>query len=143
MTEVTVPAPTALVTPALAAADRAGSEVPQRVAGLGGCVAEAALAAAAGEVVLDLVRYLAGLQLSQQQAHPAYRQTVRLAAELEALHEVLAKVGCGEGSGCVRARAPMHWGRRAEDVEVAEVRAVLVRLAETAGTVEHNDRPSH
>lgn len=131
--EVTLPAPTAPATPSLAAAAQAGEEVPGRVAALGGCTAEASLAAVMGDVVLDLVRDLARLLPSQQRDHPAHRQTLRLAAELEALATVLADVGCTDPSGCVTTRAPRHWGKRAEDVEISEVRAVLVQLAEKRG----------
>lgn len=134
--EVTVSAPTAPVTPALAGAARIGAEAPARVASRaaerGGCAAEEVVATAMGQVVLDLVRDLAPLQPLHQRDHPAYGQTLRLTAELQALDDILAEVGCTAPSGCVVVRAADHWGKRAEDIEIAEVRAVLVQLAEKA-----------
>ncbi|MDH2414678.1 hypothetical protein [Nocardioides sp. CER19] len=123
------PPETVNVTGALAAAGETGRDVPGRVGDLDGCAAERKLAATMGDVVLDLTRDLAREGLAEQRAHPAYRQTLRLAAELRALHTVLVSVGCSQSSGCVHLRQPEHWGRRAEDVEIAEVRAVLVELA--------------
>jgi hypothetical protein len=120
------------VTAALSAAGEAGRDVPSRVAGLGGCAAERKLSAAIGRVELDLVRDLAEVPVGEQATHPAYRQTLRVAAELQALHQILLVVGCHTSFGCVRPRPPEQWGRREEDVEVAEVRSVLLELAESA-----------
>src|SRR5690242_13714710 len=78
------------VTGALAAAGEAGRDVPGRVAALSGCEAERKLAGTIGRVVLDLVRDLATESVDDQRAHPAYRQTLRLAAELQGLHTMLA-----------------------------------------------------
>jgi hypothetical protein len=120
------------VTGALAAAGEAGRDVPTRVRNLGGCAAERKLAATMGRVLLELIRDLAGHPVAEQRAHPAYRQTLRLAAELQAMHAVLAEAGCSAAFGCVHPRPPDQWGRRAEDVEVTEVRAVLLELAAAA-----------
>ena len=117
------------VTGALAGAGEAGRDEPGRVEALGGCAAERKLAATMGRVVRELVRDLAGVPVDDQTRHPAYRQTLRLAAELWALRSVLSTTGCGDPFGCVRPRTPEQWGRRDEDVEIAEVRAVLLELA--------------
>jgi hypothetical protein len=127
--ERSAPSEVLAVTGALSAAGEAGRDLLPRVAELGGCEAERKLAATMSRVVLDLVRDLAQQPVDAQRSHPAYRQTLRLAAELQALHSLLATIGCGDPFGCVRVRPPEQWGRRAEDVEVAEVRAVLVELA--------------
>jgi hypothetical protein len=130
------PQPDALtVTAGLAAAGEAGRDVPARIASLRGCHAEHELATRMGRVVLELARDLAGEPVDDQREHPAYRQTLRLAAELQAVHTVLEAVGCQSSAGCVRTRPPEQWGRRVEDVEVAEVRAVLLELAQS-GTAE-------
>lgn len=118
------------VSSGLAAAGRTALEVPPAVDELPGCPAGRMLAHSMGRVILELVRDLAASgHPTDQPGHPAYRQTMRLAAELQALHDVLAERGCQDPFGCVRARPPEHWGRRAEDVEVAEVRTVLAQLA--------------
>ncbi|SFC31507.1 hypothetical protein SAMN04487968_105141 [Nocardioides terrae] len=117
------------VTGALSAAGEAARDLPDRVVGLGGCAAERKLAATLGRVVLELVRDLAGVPLDDQRLHPAYGQTLRLAGELQALHTMLVAAPCPDPFGCVRARQPEQWGRRTEDVEIAEVRAVLLELA--------------
>jgi hypothetical protein len=127
--EERLPVPTVAVTGGLAAAGEAGRDEPGRIEDLGGCEAERKLAATMGRVVLELARDLAAMPVDEQRAHPAYRQTLRLAAELRALHTVLAADGCRDPFGCVRPRPPEQWGRRAEDVEITEVRAVLLELA--------------
>ena len=116
------------MTAAIASAARAALEVPDRIAALDGCPAESRLATSMSEVVLELVGDLAAEPVAEQPAHAAYRQTVRLAAELRALEETLTKEGCGDASGCVAVRQPGAWGRREEDVEVSEVLAVLRHL---------------
>jgi len=122
------------VTGALAAAGETARDLPERLAALGGCAAERKLAATLGRVILELVRDLATVPLDDQRLHPAYRQTLRLAGELQALHTLLVAAPCPDPFGCVRARQPEQWGRRTEDVEIAEVRAVLFELAaEIAG----------
>ena len=126
------PGRTITLSAGLANAGRAALQMPGQVQALGGCEVGRRLARSMADVVLDLAQDLAPASVPEQQAHPAYRQTLRLAAELEGLHEVLAEVGCLDPAGCVQARQPDQWGRRAEDVEVAEVRAVLVQLAEAA-----------
>ncbi|HEY0888985.1 MAG TPA: hypothetical protein VGE38_05170 [Nocardioides sp.] len=132
--EVPPPRETLLLSAALARAARDGLEVPDRMAALGGCRAGIDLAAGMGEVVVDLAKDLAPVAVPEQQTHPAYRQTLRLAAELRALYDTTAAVGCADPAGCVLARSPGQWGRREEDVEVAEVRTVLAQLAaHTAG----------
>lgn len=124
-----LPPETVTVTAALAAAGETARDVPARIANLGGCGAERKLSATMGRVTLELVRDLAKVSLADQRLHPAYRQTLRLAAELQGLHAMLAANGCRDPFGCVRPRPPEQWGRRAEDVEIAEVRAVLQELA--------------
>ncbi|WP_344044319.1 hypothetical protein [Nocardioides panacihumi] len=121
---------TLTVTGALAAAGEAGRDVPARVESIGGCAAERKLSATMGRVVVELVRDLAATPVAEQRAHPAYRQTLRLAAELQALYSLLAAIGCQAPFGCVRPRPPEQWGRRVEDVEITEVRAVLLEIAE-------------
>ncbi len=79
-------------------------------------------------VALELAHDLLELSPAEQAAHPAYRQTLRLAAELAALRDIVASVGCTDPENCVGIRPPEQWGRRLEDVEVTEVRAVLARL---------------
>ena len=130
--EEEVPPETAIVTAALAAAGEAGRDVPGRITRLSGCEAERKLADTMGRVVLELVRDLGNVTLADQRLHPAYRQTLRLAAELQGLHAMLVANGCRDPFGCVRPRPPEQWGRRAEDVEIAEVRAVLLELAAAA-----------
>lgn len=131
--EVTRPSVSMLVTPALAAAGRTALDVPSRFAETDRCGAARRVAEVMAEVVLDLIRDLAALDVAQQRPHAAYGQTLRLAAELDALARTTAEVGCQDPAGCVRLRQPEHWGRRAEDVEIAEVRSVLVDLAAKAG----------
>jgi hypothetical protein len=131
-----LPAESLTVTAALAAAGETGRDVPERVAALRGCEAERKLGETMGRAVLDLVRDLAGAPVEDQRAHPAYRQTLRLAAELQALHAILAAGGCRDPFGCVRPRPPEQWGRREEDVEVTEVRAVLLEIAEDTAAHE-------
>lgn len=114
----------------IAEAATAARDVPPRVAALDGCTAQRRLADCLAEVVMDLVTDLAKGTPAEQVAHPAYMQTQRLAAELTAMHATLVEHGCRDADGCVCARPPEHWGRRMEDVEVAEVRAVLVQLAQ-------------
>lgn len=130
------PRETLIVTGALAAAGEAGRDVPARVEAIGGCAAERKLAATMGRVVVELVRDLADVPVGEQRAHPAYRQTLRLAAELQALHALLAAVGCQPPFGCVRPRPPEQWGRRIEDVEITEVQAVLLEIAEDTAAHE-------
>lgn len=77
------------------------------------------------ELALDLLQ----LTPADQASHPAYRQTLRLAAELSGLRDLHTQLGCTSPDGCVGIRLPEHWGRRVEDVEVAEVRSVLHKLS--------------
>jgi hypothetical protein len=130
--EQELPPETATVTGALAAAGEAGREVPNAITNLAGCEAERKLADTMGRVIIELVRDLGKVSHGDQRLHPAYRQTLRLAAELQGLHAMLAADGCRDPFGCVRPRPPEQWGRRAEDVEIAEVRAVLLELAAAA-----------
>jgi hypothetical protein len=123
------PGESIVVTGALAAAGEVGRDEPARVEALGGCTAEGRLAGTMGRVVGELVRDLGRVPVDEQRAHPAYRQTLRLAAELQGLRTMLAETGCADPVGCVRLRQAEHWGRREEDVEVDEVRAVLRELA--------------
>lgn len=127
--EERLPAESYAVTAALAAAGAAALDLPARIRALRGCEAEGRLADTMARVVLELVRDLASGDVEQQRAHPAYRQTVRLAAELQGLARTLTGVGCQDPAGCVRPRPPDQWGRREEDVEIAEVRVILLELA--------------
>lgn len=120
------------VTPALAEAHRLSRTEPAAMQTLEGCAAGRRLASLIGEVLGELVDDLAAMPVPEQKIHAAYRQTLRLAAELTALCEVTAELGCRDPLGCVALRSPEHWGRREEDVEVAEVRAVLLELAQAA-----------
>lgn len=134
--EVPAPPETVVLSAALAAASATAADVPARVAAVDGCAAGRGVAGAIAAVLRDLVHDLTPLPVADQRAHPAYTQTLRLAAELEAFGDLTAEVGCQDLDGCVGLRAPEHWGRRAEDVEVAEVRAVLVQLADKAALGE-------
>lgn len=129
---VPTPPPTVVRSAALATASAAATRVPPRIAAIEGCAAGRGVARAIAAVLADLVEDLTPLPATEQRAHPAYTQTLRLAAELEAFADVAAAVGCQDPTGCVGLRAPEHWGRRVEDVEVAEVRSVLVQLADKA-----------
>ena len=97
-----------------------------------GCSASRDVVRILASVASDLVRELLALTPDQQAAHPAYRQTLRLAAELEGLHDVILTRPCTDPDGCVSIKPPGHLDRRVEDAEVAEVRAVLLQLARTA-----------
>lgn len=128
------PSETFAVTGGLSAAGEVGRDVPARIEAFRGCAAERMLAATMGRVVLDLVRDLAAAPVGEQRDHPAYRQTLRLAAELRALQTMLTDVGCQSPFGCVQPRQPEQWGRREEDVEVDEVRSVLLEIAADIAT---------
>lgn len=123
-------------TPALAMVARSVAGVPEE---LGShptrCAAAHRVAQVLAEVAGELVGDLAPLAPAEQGEHPAYRQTLRLGAELESLRSTSTEVDCTPPEACVALRAPERWGRRLEDVEVSEVRAVLLRLsaADTAG----------
>ena len=64
--------------------------------------------------------------------HNAYRQTLRLASELEALRGIALTQNCSDTQPCVTVRELGHLERRVEDAEVAEVRSVLLQLARAA-----------
>jgi hypothetical protein len=130
--EVPVAPVSVLVTPALAAACGAALDAPSRFAAIGGCDAGRRLAAVIAEVIVDLVRDLAALDIDEQRPHPAYTQTVRLASELDGLRRTTVELGCQDPAGCVALRPPEQWGRRIEDVEITEVRSVLLELAARA-----------
>ena len=127
------PAPDRLVVPttaALAKVARTASGTPAEVkSSPNGCTSSHRVAQLLATVATDLVGELLALDPAEQAAHPAYRQTLRLAAELEGLRDTITHVPCTDSSTCVGIRPPEHWGRRTEDVEIAEVRAVLLRLA--------------
>jgi hypothetical protein len=117
-------------TAALARVAHYTSTIPDEVqAAPGSCASASGVASVLASVDRELADDLMLLDPNEQAAHPAYRQTLRLAAELEGLREVVAEVGCTDPNGCVGIRSPERWGRRAEDVEVAEVKSVLLRLA--------------
>lgn len=122
-------------TPALARVHQITVDTPRELAGsAGSCAAFQELALILTSVTADLVRDLLALTPDKQAAHSAYRQTLRLASELEALRDVAPTQACTGTAVCVRVRAPDHLDRRVEDAEVAEVRAVLVQLAHAALT---------
>ncbi len=97
-----------------------------------GCAASESVALILARVTADLEHDLLALTPHQQAAHPAYRQTLRLAAELEALGSIVATHRCSGNDGCVNLCPPERLDRRVEDAEVAEVRAVLLQLARVA-----------
>jgi len=127
------PAPGRVVVPttaALARVARTASDTPGEVkSSPNGCTSSHRVAQILATVVTELVHDLLALDPAEQAAHPAYRQTLRLAAELEGIRDTVTHVRCTNPDACVGIRPPEHWGRRVEDVEVNEVRAVLLRLA--------------
>lgn len=130
VTEQVVP-----TTAALARIAHAVADLPEAVASAErSCRHTTGVARTLASVTSDLLRDLVSLEPGEQAAHAAYRQTLRLAAELQCVGEIVMRVGCGDADGCVGIRAPEHWGRRLEDVEVGEVRSVLLRLADAGGS---------
>ncbi len=128
-----VAAPMVRTTPALARVHQLSTDIPRELeASPNGCAASRAVAQVLASVAGDLVRDLVALTPEQQAGHPAYRQTLRLAAELEGLRDVVASQPCTGPDGCVGIVAAGHLDRRVEDAEVAEVRSVLLQLARTA-----------
>lgn len=126
--------PTVVTTPALAKVANLCATAPAELeASPNACTASRSVAHILATVARELVGELVHLTPEQQAAHPAYRQTLRLGAELEALREVVLSDGCTPPDPCVVIRAPGHLDRRVEDAEVAEVSAVLLQLA---GAVE-------
>jgi hypothetical protein len=117
-------------TAALATVARIASETPGEVqSSPNGCTSIQRVALLLATVATDRVGELLALDPAEQPTHPAYRQTLRLAAELEGVRDTLTHVGCTNPEACVGIRPPEHRGRRVEDVEVSEVRAVLLKLA--------------
>lgn len=122
-------------TPALAIAAYTIGEAPGEVRSAETtCDAASRVAMRLATVANDLVRDQLSLEPTEQAAHPAYQQTLRLTSELQALRDLVAQVGCTDPFGCVGIRSPESWGRRIEDIEVTEVRAVLLHLAGTAAS---------
>jgi len=120
-------------TPALARVDHLTANTPRELeASPNGCSASHGVAQILASVASDLVRELVALPPDQQAAHSAYRQTLRLAAELEGLRDVVLTQTCTDLDACVGIRSPGHLDRRVEDAEVAEVLAVLLQLARAA-----------
>lgn len=125
--------PMVRTTPALARVHTTSTEIPRELdAAPNGCAASRAVARVLASVADELVQDLATLAPEEQAAHSAYRQTLRLAAELEGLRDVVLNHRCADPDGCVGISTPGHLDRRMEDAEVAEVRSVLVQLARTA-----------
>jgi hypothetical protein len=125
------PAPGRFVTTtaALAKVARAASDTPGEVkSSPNGCTSSHRVAQTLANVTSELVRDLVALDPAEQAAHPAYRQTLRLAAELEGVRDTVTHVKCTNPDACVGIPSPDYSGRRVEDVEVSEVRAVLHRL---------------
>jgi hypothetical protein len=129
-----LPTPSMLpTTQAFAMVNRLTADIPRELdESPNGCSASRGVAQALASVAIDLVRELLALSPDQQAAHPAYRQTLRLAAELEGLRDVVLTQACTDPEGCVGITTPGHLDRRIEDAEVAEVRAVLLQLARAA-----------
>ncbi len=124
--------------PALARVAWTAAHAPGEVAAApNACTSSRRVADMLSAVATDLVRDLLPLSPEDQVAHPAYRQTLRLAGELQALVSTVNASPCTNTDGCVGIRPPEHWGRRAEDVEVAEVRAVLLQLAVASRAQRH------
>jgi len=128
------PTPSMLpTTQAFATVNRLTADIPRELdESPNGCPASRGVAHALARVAIDLVHELVALSPDQQAEHPAYRQTLRLAAELEGLHEVVLAQACTDQVGCVGITTAGHLDRRIEDAEVAEVRAVLLQLARAA-----------
>jgi hypothetical protein len=127
-------------TAALARVAQATSTIPDEVqSSPNACAAARGVARILATVARELVDDLVVLDPAEQAAHPAYRQTLRLGAELEGFRDIVSQVGCTDSSGCVGIRSPEKWGRRAEDVEVSEVKAVLLRLAVRGGQGREKD----
>ncbi|HET7689204.1 MAG TPA: hypothetical protein VFK41_02410 [Nocardioidaceae bacterium] len=125
------PAPSRMMptTPALSRAVQTASAVRAAFEAPGSsCRSSLRVAQGLSTVLSELALDLLQLTPAEQAGHPAYRQTLRLAAELSGLRDVHAEPGCTNPDGCVGIRLPEHWGRRIEDVEVAEVRSVLHKL---------------
>ena len=117
-------------TAALARVARGALEIPDALeASAKGCPASTRVARLLAQVADDLVNDLLGLEPAEQARHPAYRQTLRVGAELQALRDIIDEIGCPDPDGCVDIRPPEHWGGREEDVEVEVVLDVLNRLA--------------
>ena len=112
------PARTARGTLALARVHQIAIGTPRELAASPhGCAASESLALILARVTADLERDLLALTPHQQAAHPAYRQTLRLAAELEALGSIVATHRCSGNDGCVgfrcacRADQPLEGSR--------------------------------
>ncbi|MBK8470060.1 MAG: hypothetical protein WAR57_10655 [Candidatus Phosphoribacter sp.] len=119
-----------MTTPALARVAQCVASIPAELdASPNGCSASRGVAHLLATVAGQLVGELQALTPEQQAAHAAYRQTLRLGAELEGLREVVLARPCTDTQACVVIREPGHLDRRVEDAEVAEVSAVLRQLA--------------
>lgn len=128
------------VTLVLAEAHRVAETVPAAMSAADGCDAGRQVAALVGEVLGELVASLAVMPVAAQRGHAAYRQTMRLTAELTALAQVTEQLGCADPHGCVELLRPEPGGRRQEDVEVTEVRSVLLQRTKAAAR-QQTDRP--
>ena len=125
------------VTPALARVDQLTREaLRETVESPNACPASSQVARLLAGVTSELVRDLAVLPPDEQGTHPAYRQTLRLAAELDGVRDTVTGLGCTASGSCVGIRPPDRLDRRVEDAEVAEVRSVLNQLAR-ASDAEH------
>ncbi len=128
-------ATTVVSTPALAMVNEIATNAPAELtASDHSCRAARDVALVMAGVTSELVGDLAALPLEQQAAHSAYRQTLRLAAELEALRGIGLTHNGSDGEPCVRVRELEHLDRRIEDLEVAEVRSVLLQLSRATPT---------
>ena len=89
------PAPGRVAVPttaALARVARAAADIPGEVeSSPDGCTAAHRVAHLLATVATDLVDYLLALEPAEQAAHPAYRQTLRLAAELEGVRDIITR----------------------------------------------------
>lgn len=120
---VVVPSTAALATVARLTSDAGSDRTPP------GCPHVHRVSRTMAAVATELVHDLVVLDPTEQAAHPAYRQMLRLAAELDGIRDLGGQVTCTSTEDCVGIRAPGHWGGRVEDVEVDEVRDVLLQLA--------------
>lgn len=127
---VVVEIETILATPALAQTLMIATTAPGEVAASPqACSSSAHVAQILGNVAESLAMELLEVPPREQADHPAYGQTLRLAAELQAVRDISVESTCTFPGGCVAVRSPGAWGRRREDDEVHQVREVLVQLA--------------
>ena len=121
-------APVLQSTPALTMVHEIVTNAPGELTASASCPAARHVAHVMVNVTSELVRDLAAPPPAQQAVHPADRQTLRLASELVALRGIALTHDGSNIEPCVRVRELEHFDHRIEDVEVAEVRSVLLQL---------------